>query len=58
MLVSTRILAVEQDGVDGVFVTFSDGTSAGYLVEELLELRPKREPNPDPPKPRGLTAPQ
>jgi len=32
------------DGKDGVFVTFSDGTSAGYVVEELLELRPKREP--------------
>jgi len=39
-----RILAAELDGKDGVFVTFSDGTSAGYVVEELLRLRPKREP--------------
>ena len=39
-----QILTVELDGKDGVFVTFSDGTSAGYVVEELLELRPKREP--------------
>jgi len=39
-----QILVAEMDGKDGVFVTFSDGTSAGYVVEELLELRPKREP--------------
>jgi hypothetical protein len=25
-------------------VTFSDGTMAGYVAEELLELRPFREP--------------
>jgi hypothetical protein len=37
------ILAVEQES-DGVVVTFSDGTTAGYVVEELLELRPHREP--------------
>ena len=43
MINSVRILAVELDGKDGVFVTFSDGTTAGYVVEELLELRPKRE---------------
>lgn len=36
------IVAVEPDGIDGVIVTFSDGTAAGYVVEELLELRPKR----------------
>ena len=36
------------DGKDGVFVTFSDGTKAGYVVEELLELRPKREPTTPP----------
>jgi hypothetical protein len=40
---SVQVLAVERDGKDGVFVTFSDGTSAGYVVEELLELRPMRE---------------
>lgn len=38
------ILAVERDGDDGVIATFSDGTTAGYLAEELLELRPHREP--------------
>jgi hypothetical protein len=37
-----RILSVEQDGDDGLIVTFSDGTTAGYVVEELLELRPVR----------------
>jgi hypothetical protein len=36
------ILAVERDGDDGVIITFSDGTSAGFVVEELLELRPYR----------------
>jgi len=41
---SIEILKVEQDGDDGVLVTFSDGTTAGYVVEELLELRPRREP--------------
>lgn len=37
------IIKVERDGTDGVIVTFSDGTLAGYVVEELLELRPNRE---------------
>ena len=40
---SVQILVAEMDGKDGVFVTFSDGTSAGYVVEELLALRPIRE---------------
>ena len=35
--------SVELDGNDGVFVAFSDGTTAGFVVEELLELRPCRE---------------
>jgi hypothetical protein len=39
-----RILTVERDGDDGVIVTFSDGTTGAYVVEELLKLRPKREP--------------
>jgi hypothetical protein len=39
-----QILTVERDGEDGLFVTFSDGTTAGYVAEELLELRPFREP--------------
>jgi len=48
------ILTVERDD-DGLVVTFSDGTTAGYLVEELLDLRPHRlhtddfrEPQPNP----------
>jgi hypothetical protein len=38
-----RIVTVELDGEDGLLVTFSDGTVAGYVAEELLELRPFRE---------------
>lgn len=44
MNTTTHILHVEKDSHDGVLVTFSDGTVAGYVVEELLELRPFREP--------------
>lgn len=43
-----RILKVEKDGEDGLIVTFSDGTSDGYVVEELLLLRPRRERFEDP----------
>jgi hypothetical protein len=39
----THILKVEKDGHDGLIVTFSDGTTAGYVAEELLLLRPHRE---------------
>jgi hypothetical protein len=38
-----RIETVELDGNDGLIVTFSDGTTGGYVVEELLALRPLRE---------------
>jgi hypothetical protein len=38
-----RIVSVQMDSEDGVIVTFSDGTVGGYVVEELLELRPIRE---------------
>jgi hypothetical protein len=31
------------DGPDGILVTFSDGTIAGYVAEELIALRPIRE---------------
>jgi len=48
MAETIRILAAEVDGEDGVFVTFSDGTGAGYVVEELLSLRPIREPTTPP----------
>ena len=40
----TQILTVERDGEDGLLVAFSDGTTSGYVAEELLELRPFREP--------------
>ena len=43
MEAQTQILKVEKDGEDGLIVTFSDGTTAGYVVEELLGLRPLRE---------------
>jgi hypothetical protein len=43
MKTEIRILAVELDGDDGVVVTFSDGTTGAYVVEELIELRPYRE---------------
>ncbi|MDR3750630.1 MAG: hypothetical protein P4K94_04010 [Terracidiphilus sp.] len=39
-----QITHVENDSGEGVIVTFSDGTSGAYIVEELLELRPHREP--------------
>jgi hypothetical protein len=41
--VTIRILTTENDGDDGLIVTFSDGTTGAYVVEELLELRPVRE---------------
>ena len=40
---SIHILTTERDGDDGLIVTFSDGTTGAYVVEELLELRPYRE---------------
>jgi hypothetical protein len=39
-----QILTVERDGEDGLLVTLSDGTTTGYVTEELVELRPFREP--------------
>ena len=44
MVGDVQIFHVERDASDGIIVTFSDGTIAGYVVEELLELRPFREP--------------
>ena len=38
-----QMQAVELDGKDGLVVTFSDGTTGGYVIEELLKLRPVRE---------------
>ena len=51
-----RILTAEPDD-DGLVITFSDGTTAGYLVAELLDLRPHRLHTADfrevPPNPMG-----
>ena len=41
---SITIVSVEQEEYYGITVTFSDGTMARYPIEELLELRPQREP--------------
>jgi hypothetical protein len=38
-----HVLAVELDGDVGLVVTFSDGTTGGYVIEELLQLGPVRE---------------
>ena len=38
------ILTAQKEDPDGLILTFSDGTTAAYLVDELLELRPHREP--------------
>ena len=43
MKAEIQMLTVELDGKDGLVVTFSDGTTGGYVIEELLELRPVRE---------------
>ena len=37
------LISVRLDGVDGVIIDFSDGTTAAYVAEELLDLRPFRE---------------
>jgi hypothetical protein len=43
MTCDIRVLTTELDAGDGLIVTFSDGTTSGYVAEELLELRPYRE---------------
>lgn len=40
---SIAIKTVELEGEYGIILTFSDNTTAAYIVEELLELRPHRE---------------
>ena len=39
-----KILTAEIEYPEGLILTFSDGTTAAFLVEEMLELRPHREP--------------
>ena len=43
MAESIPVLTVEKGDGDWLIVTFSDGTTAGYVAEELLKLRPHRE---------------
>jgi len=42
-----RMLSVELERIDGLIINFLDGTTAGYVVEELLEFRPSRKPVPE-----------
>ena len=42
-ILSPGIVTVSRQGMYGLVITFSDGTYARYVVEELLELRPHRE---------------
>ena len=42
-----KIVTVKRDDGDGLFVTFSDGTCAGFVAEELHDLRPIREATSD-----------
>jgi hypothetical protein len=39
-----KIVHVDIDGEDGVIVNFSDDTTTAYATEELLTLRPYRDP--------------
>jgi hypothetical protein len=48
MHVEIKIVSVEKDGDDGLIVTFSDGTTGAYVVEELLMLRPCRQIDKEP----------
>jgi len=57
MASEVTILSVEKDGEDGLFVTFSDGTTGGYVAEELLFLRPIRETVEKPKNPNLQLAP-
>jgi len=41
-----EIVMMEREGGYGLIVSFSDGTTASFVVEELLELRPYRERSP------------
>ena len=39
MTIRIQTVEIDDDG-EGLVVTFSDGTVTGFIVEELLELRP------------------
>jgi hypothetical protein len=47
MIADIRVVEVKIDPPGGIIVTFSDGTVGAYVVEELLNLRPYREPEDD-----------
>jgi len=51
-LVTIRNAELEEDYC--IVVAFSDGTTAAYSVEELLELRPYREMTDIPPSPSDV----
>ena len=40
---SPGIVTITRQSAYGFLITFSDGTYARYVVEELLELRPHRD---------------
>ena len=46
-----EIVGVDREDGDGVIVEFSDGTTARYTVEELIELRPVRTRSAEPTEP-------
>lgn len=46
MAANVTIVSVEREAGYGLILTFSDGTTGKYVVEELLELRPYRHPQP------------
>jgi hypothetical protein len=52
-----RMLSDELDGPYGLIARFSDGTTGAYVVEELLELRPHREPVREPWRSSDLVEP-
>lgn len=39
MVSPIHILSLDQEGEEGVIVTFSEGTTGGYVIGELLHLR-------------------
>jgi hypothetical protein len=43
-MMAIKIVHIEQLETYGLVIFLSDGTSARYTLEELLDLRPHREP--------------
>ncbi len=57
MIEEVTLVDIDQVGDYGLLVNFSDGTTARYSVEELLELRPYRESSADPKKLNSFALP-